>query len=95
MQKAFVALAAAAALIAACDRNAPQARRDTSSATGASQSTTPTTPANLPKPSTAEKREGANPTQGQVDPKEGAQHRDFRQSGDSQGPTSPDTTPRK
>ena len=41
----------------------------------------------------AEKREGANPQQGQVDPKSAAQHRDFQQSGDQAGPKSAETTP--
>jgi hypothetical protein len=40
-----------------------------------------------------EKREGANPQQGQVDPKSAAQHRDFQQSGDQAGPKSAETTP--
>jgi hypothetical protein len=44
-------------------------------------------------PTTAEKREGANPQQGQVDPKHADQHRDFQQSGDQAGPKSSDTTP--
>jgi hypothetical protein len=35
-----------------------------------------------------------NPTQGQVDPKHGEQHRDFQQKGDAAGPTSPDTKPK-
>jgi hypothetical protein len=92
-------VAAALAALAACDKGADnraardgQKAPDTTSAAGGSQ----TTPANLPKPATQdEKREGANPTQGQVDPKESAQHRDFQQKGDSAGPTGPDTTPRK
>ena len=92
-------VAAVLAALAGCDKAADtrasrdaQKPADTSSAAGASQ--TPTTPANLPKPSSEEKREGANPTQGQVDPKEPEQHRDFQQKGDSAGPTGPDTTPR-
>jgi hypothetical protein len=32
--------------------------------------------------------------QGQVDPKEGEQHKDFQHKGDSAGPTSPDTQPK-
>ena len=50
------------------------------------QSNTPSTPANAGQPSQAEKKEGSNPTQGQVDPKEGAQHKDFQQKGDGAGP---------
>lgn len=93
-------VAAAIAALAGCDKpSSPGASRDAtkdapSSSSGASQ--TPTTPANLPPPTTqAEKREGANPVQGQVDPKESAQHKDFQQKGDSAGPTSGETTPRK
>ncbi len=90
-------VAAAFAALAACDKpgdtratsSAPKG--DSASTAGASQ--TPSTPANLPAPTQAEKREGANPTQGQVDPKEKVQHRDFEQKGDSRGPTSPDTKP--
>jgi hypothetical protein len=92
--KILLAFAVAAALVAACDRNAPQSRNQPSPSAGASQ-TQSTTSANLPKPTQSEKREGANPTQGQVDPKEPAQHRDFQQKGDARGPTSPDTTPGK
>ena len=91
--KTLLIIAAAAALVAACDR-APQSRNQPSSSSGASQ-TQSTTPADLPKPTQGEKSEGANPTQGQVDPKEPAQHRDFQQKGDAQGPTSADTTPGK
>jgi hypothetical protein len=91
-------VAAVLAALAGCDKaSGPSASRDApkgapSSTAGASQ--TPSTPANLPKPSQDEKREGANPQQGQVDPKESEQHRDFQQKGDSAGPTGPDTTPR-
>lgn len=93
------------ALLAACgekpsdtgsDRAAASGRAGSSSAAsgGASQaqpSATPNTPANLGQPSSQEKREGANPQQGQVDPKERAQHRDFQQRGDSKGPSSAET----
>lgn len=43
-----------------------------------------------------ERREGANPTQQQVDPKQREQHRDFQQKekGDPAGPRSAETTPR-
>ena len=36
--------------------------------------------------SAAEKKEGSNPTQGQVDPKQKEQHRDFQMKGDGAGP---------
>lgn len=96
--KTLVTAAVFGALLAACDKAAdPAAPANRGSSSGASQpatpqSTTPTTPANLPKPTTMEeRREGANPTQGQVDPKEGEQRRGFQQSGDAKGPTSPET----
>ena len=91
---------AAAALIAGCDRpsegdKAPP-RADTPTAPPAqARVNTPTTPANIGQPnSPAEKKEGANPVQGQVDPKQAEQHRDFQQKGDGKGPSSPETTPR-
>jgi hypothetical protein len=90
-------VAAALAALAACDKPADNRAAGTSKAPDATSSAgaSQTTPANLPQPATQdEKREGANPTQGQVDPKEGEQHRDFQQKGDSAGPTGPDTTPR-
>jgi outer membrane protein OmpA-like peptidoglycan-associated protein len=96
LSKALVVAAALAAL-SACDK-ATDSRAGAQKAPGASAgaSQTPSTPANLPAPtSQAEKREGANPVQGQVDPKEREQHKDFQQKGDAAGPTGPDTTPRK
>jgi hypothetical protein len=101
MMKSLSAIAlaalACAAMLSACDkgpqpsdRGASQARVDTPA-----QSATPTTPANIGQPSSQEeKREGANPVQGQVDPKEREQHKDFQQRGDSAGPSGPDTKPR-
>ena len=101
-----VIVVAAALALAACgkddDRNAPQPASSGSTASGSSaaapaqpQVNTPTTPANTPPPqSMAEKREGANPVQGQVDPKQGEQHKDFQRQGDSAGPRSPETSPK-
>jgi hypothetical protein len=88
-----LAVAAALAAVAGCDR-APEQRAtptpSTSSAAGgttsAPQANTPSTPANAGTPSAAEKREGANPVQGQVDPKQGEQQKDFQQRGDGAGP---------
>jgi hypothetical protein len=99
MSTRILIVAAAVAALAACDKSADERARDTSkvdpsATTGASQ--IPTTPANLPKPATQdEKREGANPVQGQVDPKEREQRKDFQQKGDAAGPSAADTTPRK
>ena len=39
------------------------------------------TPANIGQPTHAEKQEGSNPQQGQVDPKESKQQKDFQQEG--------------
>jgi len=89
-----VSIALAFGTLAACDRNpTPQQRPATSAptpstpaGTGSSATTTPTTPANVGTPSAAEKREGSNPVQGQVDPKQSEQHKDFQQKGAGAGP---------
>jgi hypothetical protein len=89
----------AALALAACGKDD---RPKTSPASGGStaapaqpQANTATTPANIGQPRTMEeKREGANPTQGQVDPKESAQHKDFQHKGDGAGPRSAETAPR-
>ena len=87
----IVATALALGTLAACDRNPEPRTTPTpppagSGATGAPSGTSPNTPANAGTPSAAEKREGANPTQGQVDPKQPEQHKDFQQRGDDAGP---------
>ena len=90
-----LAVAAALAAVAGCDRTPEQRAKQTppSSAAGGATSTpqanTPSTPANAGTPSAAEKREGSNPTQGQVDPKQQPQHKDFQQRGDGTGPKQP------
>lgn len=94
----------ALAALAGCDRKPDERAQTTSptsqaaaggSAPSTAQSNTPSTPANLPPPqSEEEKREGANPVQEQVDPKQPEQHRDFRMQGDSAGPRGPDTQPK-
>ena len=43
-------------------------------------SSTPTTPANIGTPSAAERHEGSNPQQGQVDPKQPEQRKDFQRT---------------
>jgi hypothetical protein len=88
-------IAAALALVAACERpqqpNTPPADTSSGASSGA---TTRTTPADISPPaSQADKREGRNPQQGQVDPKQSEQRRDFQQRGDDRGPTSPSTQP--
>jgi hypothetical protein len=93
MKTTLLSLATALALgaLAGCDRNPdqragqnpPPASSSSSGATSAPatpQSNTPTTPANIggQPQSQAEKREGANPVQQQVDPKQPEQQRDFK-----------------
>jgi len=84
------ALVAAAFALAACDR--PDTPTERSAATGSSAAAgstqgpkdtsavqTPNTPANLPKPTEADReRETNKAQQGQVDPKQAEQHRDFQ-----------------
>jgi hypothetical protein len=91
-------LAVALALAAGCDRGAEPAKPSTQSgpppsqgsAPAQPQANTPTTPAPAAAGGTVEK----NPTQGQVDPKQGDQHRDFQHKGDGAGPKSADTKPK-
>ena len=98
MRWTLITLAAALALAAGCDKS-PDASKGASSAPtppqAASGGSSPTTPANTGAPTTMdEKKEGANPTQGQVDPKDSDQHRDFKRNGDGAGPKSAETQPR-
>lgn len=90
-------LAAALALAAGCDKG-PDAAKSSARADAPpaqAQVNTPSTPANIGTPqSQEEKREGANPVQGQVDPKQREQREDFKQPGAAAGPTSPDTRPK-
>ena len=86
------ALLAAAFALTACDRNenpAPRSAATGSSATAGSTQgpkdtsavQTPNSPANLPKPSEAERdRESNKPQQGQVDPKQPEQTKDFKRN---------------
>ena len=85
MKTTLITLATALALgLAGCDRNPdPNTQRpagpgSSSPPANTPQANTPTTPANAGTPSQAEKTEGANPTQGQVDPKEPVQRKDFQ-----------------
>jgi hypothetical protein len=84
-----VLVALAMAGLSACDRNPDQRAAPAGaggSATTTPQANTPSTPANAGTPSAAEKKSGSNPVQGQVDPKQGEQHKDFQQRGDGAGP---------
>ncbi len=99
-----IVICAALALLAACDRGPEAPKSGAASpagspaqAGGASSggSTTPTTPANISPPASQEdKREGRNPQQGQVDPKQSEQQKDFQQRGDEKGPSNPSAQPR-
>ena len=83
MKPVFAVLAATLFLAAACDRP-PQPRTDPAAGAGPSAPVQP-----MPQtgaPSAAEKKEGSNPVQGQVDPKQGVQQKDFKQPGDGAGP---------
>jgi hypothetical protein len=98
MRLQIAVLAAALALAAGCnkgpDNSSSGARAD--APPQQAQVNTPSTPANAGQPgSHEEKKDGANPVQGQVDPKEAAQHKDFQQRGDGAGPRGPDTTPKR
>lgn len=87
MTRTVIAAALSLALLAACERTTDQPAAAGASATPpATSSTTPTTPANAGPPNAQEKREGANPVQGQVDPKQPEQQKDFQQRGDAAGP---------
>ena len=98
MKPTILAVAAALALgtLAACDRSPnpeqrpattpPASTAPAAGTAGTGSSTTPGTPANMGTPSSAEKQEGRNPVQGQVDPKQPEQQKDFQQKGDSAGP---------
>ena len=88
-----VSIALALGTLAACDRNPNPTQRPattppaSTAGTGSSATTTPSTPANAGAPTAAEKKAGAQPpVQGQVDPKQGAQQKDFQQKGDGAGP---------
>ena len=98
MKLLITALAATLALAAGCNRNTttpPSPKTDTSSVVPQAAAGSSTTPANAGTPSEAEKREGSSPTQGQVDPKDAAQSRDFRSNDDRAGPQSSDAKPTK
>lgn len=83
------AVLAATFALAACDRpetaDRPAGTGSTSSTQGpkdTSAAQTQNTPAGLPRPSDAEKERGSNKVQqGQIDPKQREQHRDFERSG--------------
>jgi hypothetical protein len=81
--KAFIC-AVALVLVAACGKDPDRdMAKDISRAAPPPQPTTTApvnTPANAGQPSSAEKQEGANPQQGQVDPKQPEQRKDFQKN---------------
>jgi hypothetical protein len=66
----------------------PGTAQSSTGGTGVTSSATPGSPTQ------AQKQEGNNPVQQQVDPKDTEQRRDFQQSGDGKGPASADTQPK-
>jgi hypothetical protein len=93
MKTALAAALAATLLLAACER-APQPKTTAPDA-GSGPSGVPAQPRpQTGAPTLEQKKEGANPQQGQVDPKQSEQHKDFQQSGDQAGPKSAETQPR-
>jgi hypothetical protein len=96
MRALTLGLALFLALAAGCDRRPqtpPSPKTDSVSQANQAGAGSTTTPANAGNPTNAEKKDGANPVQGQVDPKHADQHRDFQHSGQGAGPTSTDTQP--
>jgi len=96
MKLLTMALAISLALAAGCERKPttpPSPKTDSSSPVPQAVAGSSTTPANLGAPTAAEKKNGSNPVQGQVDPKHADQHRDFQSRGDAAGPQSSDTKP--
>ena len=94
----FVTLAAAVslALAAGCDRapsTPPSPKTDNVSSAPSAAAGSSTTPANVGTPTTADKKQGSNPVQQQVDPKDADQRRDFKHPGEGAGPKSSDTQP--
>jgi hypothetical protein len=76
--------------LAACDRPRTDPQPKTGAASGATseqgpkrEAAMPSNPANAGVPTPGEKREGSNPVQGQVDPKQPDQQRDFKQGGNT------------
>ena len=96
MRLLTLGLALSFALVGGCDRRPttpPSPKTDSVSQASPAAAGSTTTPANAGNPTNAEKRDGANPVQGQVDPKHADQHRDFQNNGDRAGPRSSDTQP--
>jgi hypothetical protein len=96
MKLLALGVAISVALAAGCDRRPatpPSPETDSVSQAQPAGAGSTTTPANAGIPTSREKQEGANPVQGQVDPKHANQQRDFQNSGDGAGPRGSDTQP--
>lgn len=97
MKLTILTAALAVGALAACGDQPPQPRvapqpaasQPAAGAGATTSSSTSTTPATR-----EEKKEGANPVQQQVDPKEAVQRRDFQHPNEKAGPTSPETQPK-
>ena len=101
MKMTSLAALLAATALAACGEQTPQPRvapepaasQPASSQPAASGATTSSSTSTAPATS-EERKEGANPVQQQVDPKEAEQRRDFKHPNEKAGPTSPETQPK-
>ncbi|HET7365951.1 MAG TPA: hypothetical protein VFJ70_20440 [Burkholderiales bacterium] len=96
MKLLALGIAVSLAALAGCERRPmtpPSPKTDSVSQAPPAAAGSTTTPANAGIPTTAEKKEGGNPVQGQVDPKHAEQHRDFQNDSDGAGPRSSDTQP--
>src|SRR4051812_36069957 len=96
MKLLMLGLAVSFALAGGCDRRPttpPSPKTDSVSQANQAGAGSTATPANAGNPTNAEKKDGANPVQGQVDPKHADQHRDFQNNGQGAGPKSSDPQP--
>ena len=96
MRIVILAAAVSLALAAGCDRTPntpPSPRTDNVSSAPSAAAGSSTTPANTGTPTTADKKQGSNPVQQQVDPTHADQHRDFKHPNEGAGPKSSDTQP--
>jgi ABC-type glycerol-3-phosphate transport system substrate-binding protein len=96
MKMTSLAALLAAAALAACGEQTPQPRvapEPAASQPAAGGATTSSSTSTQPATS-EERKDGANPVQQQVDPKEAEQRRDFKHPNEKAGPTSPETQPK-
>jgi hypothetical protein len=88
-------LAVSAIALGACERRpmTPPSPKTDSVPRASPAAGSTTTPANIGRPSQAERREAPAPVEGQVDARHADQHRDFQSSDDNAGPKSSETQP--